>query len=172
MLKIPDDSGFLALIDPAAYSGFVDEDWELQQLYNHFRAEMKRHTMIIWGTGLEGTWNVDVTLKKSRVRPYREITAPLVVTGGKLLVTNFESLTKAARSPDVRLPQQHETRQLVAVPNGQYSCRVIQFFDPKQERQEQSAEPAEFVIPDFVLELTRARTLPRAPRGIPWRVKE
>lgn len=169
MLKISDDSGFLALLDPVAYSGFVDEGWELQQLYIHFRAEMKRHTLVVWGTGLEGVWNVDVTLKKSRVRPYREITAPLVVTAGKLLVTNFESLTMAAQFSDVRLPQKHETKQLVPVPNGQYSCRVIQCFNPKQERQEQSAE---FVTPDFVVELTRARTLPRAPRGIPWRLKE
>jgi len=122
--------------------------------------------LLLWGTGLEGVWNVEVTLKKSRARVYREISAPLVVTAGKLLVTNYKSLTKAAQFPEIRLPQKHETHQLVAVPNGQYRCRVIQCFNPKKE------PSAAIDTPDFVLELTPARTLPRAPRGIPWQIKD
>jgi hypothetical protein len=38
--EVTDDSGFLALVDPQAYEGFVDEDWELEELIDRFRREM------------------------------------------------------------------------------------------------------------------------------------
>lgn len=168
MLKVSDDSGFLAVLDPAAYRGFVGEACESKQLLNAFRSEMKRNTLLIWGTGLEGLWNVEVTLKRSLARGYRDISGPLVVTRGNILVTNYQSLSTVANNSDVRLPQKHETNHLVSVPNGQYRCRVIQCFNPKKY---EPADPAEPARADFVIELTYARTLARSLRGIPWLIK-
>jgi hypothetical protein len=44
--KITDDSGFLAIVNPHKYNSFVDENWELPQLFNHFVNEMNFATSI------------------------------------------------------------------------------------------------------------------------------
>ena len=49
-LKITDDSGFLAIINSESYKSFVDEDWELIQLMNHFITEMNNKNIIFWAT--------------------------------------------------------------------------------------------------------------------------
>lgn len=36
-ILVSDDSGPLGLVDCAAYSTFVDVDWQYEQLLNHFR---------------------------------------------------------------------------------------------------------------------------------------
>jgi hypothetical protein len=38
VLEVTDDSGFLAVIVPTAYESFVNNDWQLAQLFGHFRA--------------------------------------------------------------------------------------------------------------------------------------
>jgi hypothetical protein len=45
---VSDDSGFLALLDPSAYSSFVSTDWTLDQLIQHFKAEMHCEHLVIW----------------------------------------------------------------------------------------------------------------------------
>ncbi len=71
--RVTDDSGFLAVVVPASYEGFVDRDWQLDQLFDHFRQQMLQRSLLIWGTGLEGRWRVDVRLRESSVQGYREI---------------------------------------------------------------------------------------------------
>lgn len=53
-LQVTDDSGFLALIDPDEYSGFVAEDWALEDVVTRFHEEMAARHLLIWGTGQEG----------------------------------------------------------------------------------------------------------------------
>ena len=69
--QITDDSGFLALIDPKGYEAFVSRDWELDQLFNHFK--MKRQRLLIWGTGSEGTHEVEVSMEFSETKGFREV---------------------------------------------------------------------------------------------------
>src|SRR5215216_3964121 len=108
MLEVTDDSGFLALIVPAAYETFVGSDWTFEQITAHFQAQMTRRSLLIWGTGLEGFWKVDVVLKEVEIKGFREVSGPLQVTGGSLLLTNYESLTMAAQFKDVTLPEKHQ----------------------------------------------------------------
>ena len=163
MLEVTDDSGFLALVVPAAYKTFVAEKWTFGQIMAHFQAQMARRSLLIWGTGLEGFWKVDVTLKKAKVKGFREVTGPLEVAGGCLLVTNYESLTMAAQFKDVTLPEKHQRDLLVSLPDGDYTCRIIQMFDPEQE------ETAGDDSPDFVIEVQKAATRKVAAwESIPW----
>jgi hypothetical protein len=97
MFKVTDDSGFLALVVPAAYPSFVAPDWTFDQIIAHFRAQMARRSLLIWGTGLEGYWNVDLVLKPANVSGFREISGPIHVVGGSLLLINYEP-GMAARS--------------------------------------------------------------------------
>src|SRR5262245_13678141 len=149
MLEVTDDSGFLALVVPAAYEAFVASDWKFAQIIDHFHAQMARRSLLIWGTGLEGFWKVDVRSKKSNVRGFRAVSGFLQVVGGSWLLTNYESLTMSAQFKDVTLPEKHQEDLLVALPDGDYTCRIIQTFDPEQE------EAAGDDKPDFVVEVLK-----------------
>jgi hypothetical protein len=162
LLQVTDDSGFLAVVVPAAYEGFVDSNWQLDQLIGHFRTQMSRRSLLIWGTGLEGFWRVDVRLRRSPTQGFREASGPLRVVGGAVLVTNYESLTMAAQFADVRLPEPHQRDQSFELPDGEFGCRVIQMFNPEEA---ESAGPGK---PDFVLEFSRSAGVPVAWSEIPW----
>jgi hypothetical protein len=162
MLQVTDDSGFLALVVPAAYDTFVASDWTLDQILTHFKTQMGRRSLLIWGTGLEGSWKVDVRLKKSKVKGFREASGPVQVVGGSLLLTNYESLTMAAQFKDVTLPEKHQEDLLVSLPDGDYTCRIIQMFDPEQQ------ESAGDDSPDFVIEIQKATGKVAAWESIPW----
>lgn len=127
---VADDSGFMALIDPDAYSGFVDADWSLEDLAERFRSQMARRTLLIWGTGdegddgEEGEWRVEITLAQSPMKGSREVSGSIVSSQGRLLLTNFESLTMAAQFNDVALPERHQQDLVLAVAPGLYSSRI------------------------------------------------
>jgi len=162
MLEVTDDSGFLALVVPAAYDSFVASDWSHDQILAHFKTQMGRRSILIWGTGLEGCWKVDVQLKKSKVKGFREARGPLQIVGGSLLLTNYESLTMAAQFKDVTLPEKHEVDLVMSLADGDYTCRIIQMFDPEQEESVGNDKP------DFVVEILKATGKVAAWENIPW----
>ena len=153
-------AGFLAVIDPDVYASFVGEDWEFDDLISHFRDEMSRHRLLIWGTGREDLWDIDVRSKASDLNGYRELTGGIVCTGGRLLLTNYESLTMAAQLERVVLPQDDERDQVLELDPGPYLCRIVQLHDPEDE----SEHPG----PGFMLELVRTGELPPPWDAIPW----
>ena len=162
MFQIPDDSGFLAIVVPNTYSSFVDNDWEFDQLMNHFHQQMMTKSLLIWGTGSEGLWNVEVRKRKSSAQGFREVSGPIQVVGGEVLITNYENLTMAALFETVQLPQKHEIDQIESIANGDYVCRIVQMFDP--EKQEAAVEG----IADFVVEFFKAKTLIKPWSKVPW----
>jgi hypothetical protein len=162
MLEVPDDSGFLALVIPAAYESFVDSNWTLEQLLAHFKAQMARRSLLIWGTGLEGFWKVDVALKPVKAKGFREVKGMLDVVGGSLLLTNYESLSMAAQASDVTLPEEHQTDLVVSLPDGHYALRIIQMFDPEQD------EFAGDDRADFVIEVLKSMESIAPWDTIPW----
>src|SRR5688572_23339379 len=83
-LQLTDDSGFLALIDPDAYSGFVAEDWALEDIVARFHEEMAARHLLIWGTGQEGCWTVEVSLSRTVEAGIREVAGSIVATNGRL----------------------------------------------------------------------------------------
>jgi len=48
VFQVTDDSGFLAIIDPDAYRGFVHADWTWGTIHEHFRREMRDRHLLIW----------------------------------------------------------------------------------------------------------------------------
>ena len=96
-LNITDDSGFLAVANVDKYNSFVSEAWELPQLLGHFVDEMNENTVIVWATGFENEWTIDVLESPSDKKSYREFTQSIEVTNGKLFLTNYEDLTMAAQ---------------------------------------------------------------------------
>ena len=92
MLQVTDDSGFLALIVPASYKTFVARNWTLDQILGHFKQQMAENSLLIWGTGLEGFWNVKVVLEHTKVKGFREVTGPLQVLESKKKVSAWNSV--------------------------------------------------------------------------------
>jgi hypothetical protein len=119
-------------------------------------------SLLIWATGLEGLWRVDVRLGVTDIRGFREVSGPLRVKGESLLVTNYESLTMAAQFGDVRLPQGDEEDQLIRLPDGDYSCRIVQMFNPEAD------EHAGENLADFVIAISKPAELPPVWSEVPW----
>jgi len=161
-MEVCDDSGFLAIVVPASYPSFVAGDWDFERLRSHFCGQMVRRSMLIWGTGLEGLWRVEVRVGGPPVRGFREVVGPVRVAGGSVLVTSYDGLTMAAQFADVSLPQDHERDQLIEVPDGDYACRVVQMFDPE------ATDSAGDGSPDFVIVLGESSVVVPAWSDIPW----
>lgn len=161
LLQVSDDSGFLAIIDPDAYQGFVDENWELVQLRATMREQMAARTLLVWGTGSENTWKVDLRRGFGEVAGFRQTMGTIVSLRGRLLVTNYESLTMAAQYRDETLPQRHETDCVVTVDPGSYLCRITQLRNPDD------LDDAETTV-DFIVELAASNQAEPAWTDIPW----
>jgi len=128
--EIPDDSGFMALVDPDAYPGFIGPDWDFTQLYARFAEAMAARSLLIWGTGDGGMWTVDV-LTDGGAAPagFRRVSGPIRVTAGRLALVGYESLSMVAQFADERLPEAHLADLVVEVPPGDYTCEIVQLAD-------------------------------------------
>jgi hypothetical protein len=129
-LKITDDSGFIAIVNSDKYISFVDKDWELPQLLHHFVTEMNKDTLIIWSTGMENNWTVDILDKPSNKKSYRELNKSISVTEGQLFLTNYEDLTMAAQFDNERIPSKHNSELNIKLDNGKYNFTIRQMYDP------------------------------------------
>lgn len=130
-LKITDDSGFLALVNSETYQSFVDKNWELTQLMNHFVDEMNKNSIIFWATGSENEWTVSFVDKPSNKNSFREFTKTINITNEKMHLTNYEDLTMAAQFEDTKIPAEHNSGLTIKLNNGLYELTIRQMFDPE-----------------------------------------
>ncbi len=131
ILKITDDSGFLALVNAHTYKSFVSRNWTFSQLLNHFVREMNNDHLIIWSTGSENSWTVCFVEQPSEKSSFREFTKTMEVTDRKLFLTNYEDLTMAAQCEQEELPSSHHADLFIELDNGIYELTVRQLFDPE-----------------------------------------
>lgn len=131
-----DGSGFLGLVDPDAYEGFVGEDWSYETLFGHFGAQMGRGALLLWATsgdGAGGTWTVAVGAGVAGgvggIAGARSVTGPIRSRHGRLCLVDYETLTMAAQFADVTLPEPHLADLELAVAPGAYACTVTQVHD-------------------------------------------
>ena len=159
---VTDDSGFLAIIDPDAYRGFVHRDWTWEMMQDHFRREIRERHLLIWATGLGHFWAIQVLFQAGAAPGFREVVGSIVASQGRLLLTNYESLTMAAARPNVSLPQEHEVNRVITVPPGLHDCRIIQLSDPETD--------APFDEPvSFIYEIAPATSAREPWTEIPWK---
>lgn len=160
--SVTDDSGFLAIIDPDAYRGFVHADWTVEMLDGHFKREMQERHLLSWATGLEHFWRIQVLLQQVKTPVFRETIGSIVASRGRLLLTNYESLTMAAAYPHITLPQRHEQKQILLVSTGLHNCRILQLSNPKTNT------PFKETV-NFVYEITSTTQPAEVWCQIPWR---
>lgn len=157
--SITDDSGFMALINPTDYCSFVDEDWQLEQLFEHFKKEMASQHLLMWATGLEGKWRVRI-IRDANSDGFRQISGPIHVTDNGLCLINYESLTMGAQFSDVNLPEKHLEYCRFPLASGTYTCQIVQMFDPDSDAESTGDY-------DFVIHV-RADQRTKPWKSVPW----
>ena len=129
--QIIDNDGFLALVDTSKYSSYLTEDWDLNELLDHFVGQMNKGNFLIWRTGYEGgEWNVDMVSKPSDKKSFREFKSLIEVTNGILYLTEYSDLTMAASYSDQRIPSKHNSDVFFELENGIYDITIRQLFNP------------------------------------------
>ena len=161
--KISDDSGFLAIFNPAKYSSFVGGEWELDELLNHFEDQIKEKNLLIWGTGGFGDYEVEIRSGMTAFEGFRSVTGTIGVSEGVLYLINYESLTMGAQFEDIKLPEKHLADLAIPLENGAYNCRIIQVNNPYQYSSNDHA--------DFILELEKCGGKTFERDQIPWFIR-
>jgi len=164
--EITDDSGFLAIIDTNSYIPDTGNNCSFEQLIHHFKTQMQDRKLLIWGTGCENTWRVQVHFKESKITGFREVLGTITVTRGQLLLTNYESLSMASQFEDVQLPEKHQQELLFKIQNCDYLCRIIQIGDPNKPDIEKQVLKTRV---DFMIDLLLlSKRTPNIWTSIPW----
>jgi hypothetical protein len=158
----------MALVDPASYRSFVDGRWTFDQIIRRFKEQIRGQRLLIWGTGREDFWRVEIRLGRSSIIGFREFAAPLRATKDHLLLTNYESLTMAAQVDDVRLPQRHQADLLFPVATGLYLCRIVQRHDPIAHEPAEREDESDFIIELIPTEDAKIDEVDATRTRIPW----
>jgi hypothetical protein len=145
IFNITDESGFLAIVNADKYNSFVAEDWQFEQLLNHFVDEMNKGTLIIWATAMENNWVVGVSDTPSQENVFKEFCKTIKVTNRKLYLTNYEDLTMAAQYADEQIPAKNNAGLYIRIDNGLYNVTVRQMFDAN-DYQDKIAVDFEIII--------------------------
>ena len=163
-LTITDDSGFLAIANADRYNSFVDFEWELPQLLNHFIDEMNNGNLIIWRTDSENRWTIDFRENPSSKKAFREFVKTIEVTHGRLFLTNYEDLTIAAQFHEEKIPAKHNADLYVKLDNGNYELTIRQLFDPKDFQFEEEGK----VNFELVIRVNAKKRVQKIDRIIWW----
>lgn len=130
-----DEDGFVCVVAPDAYSGYVDEDWALDQLLARFIEQMNQGSLFV---AYPGPDNADDDLafckKEPAERFFREATGIVRVGEAGLWLTNYTQLTMAAQFRDSQ-PVAKFSRRLPVEP-GTYRITLI----------EESTNPSKFQL--------------------------
>ena len=144
--RITDDSGFLAIVNPARYDSFVNIDWEFDDLVQRFKIEMQNNNLIIWYSGGEKTWRVHILETFSDDIAFRQFNKFIEVTKDRLLLTNYEDLTMAAQFENELITTERNKDQLFDIKNGLYKATIRQMYDPEDFEAVSIDEKADFEI--------------------------
>lgn len=130
--KLSDEDGFVSVVNADQYKGFVDNDWDMDQLFDHFITQMNQRNLVIWTSNEDGggEWNVEILDAASSKPSYREFDFPIRVTGNSLYLVSYTDLTMAAQFEDEPIPAKHNKDLKLDLEKGLYTLKVRQMFDP------------------------------------------
>jgi len=127
-LQVYDENGIFSIVNIQNYQSFVDDDWSLEQLINHFVIQMNKQTCIVWQVSNEGggDWILQILENKSEKNSFRECTKTIEVTNNVLHFVNYTNLTMAAQFIDNKI----STDWKIELENGYYEITIRQMFNP------------------------------------------
>ncbi|HDR8306577.1 TPA: hypothetical protein QC153_006078 [Bacillus cereus] len=128
------DTNFIGVANTNKYESFVDEDWELDNLLQHFGDEMRQgHILVFQMTeeGIEHSWRVEVrkdTEEKTH-KCFRKAVGYIEVTENQLYLVDYDCLTMAAQFQDHKVPDQNCSKYKIEIENGLYKVEVVQYYN-------------------------------------------
>lgn len=142
-----DEDGFVALVCPNAYVGYVDEDWTLQQVAARFVEQMNAHVLFVAHPGPDSACEpLRISNRPSPIAAWRETSGFLLVEDDGLWLTDYTQLTMAAQFNDERPIASYHTRLPILA--GAYQVTMRQFTSlPTFELVIQDAEGRERPLP-------------------------
>lgn len=154
-----DEDGFVALVCPDAYAGYVDEDWTMAQVLERFVQQINAGTLF---AAFPGPDLADASLRLSDTpspgAAWRTVSGLLQVGEGGLWLTDYTQLTMAAQFDD-EMPTRDEQLQLPVEP-GFYRVTLRQFAVSYEDEREPAAE--------IIIEPAQAGETIAAVNAVPW----
>jgi hypothetical protein len=137
-IEINDYDGIISLVNSETYKTFVDKDWELEQLKNHFIHQMNLNSLIVWQTNNFGGsyWKVKFNTIESNEIAHSEFNTSIEVTEGKLYLADYTDLTMCAQFEEYKIPAKKRENQYIEIENGKYQVKVKRLFNPDENLDE------------------------------------
>ncbi len=128
------DTNFIGVVNADKYTSFVDGDWDLKMLLQHFANEMQRGCILVFQMteeGIEHSWNVDVEVGVDLTQQtcFRKDVGYIEVTDNQLFLVDYDCLTMGAQFSDEKVPDENCSKYKVNIENGFYKVEVIQFYN-------------------------------------------
>ncbi|MBC6972213.1 hypothetical protein H9I32_07225 [Bacillus sp. Xin] len=128
------DTNFIGVVNAEQYKSFVDEDWELEMLLQHFADEMKNGNVLVFQMteeGIEHSWSVEVKVGEESLKQecFRKAEGYIRVTENQLYLIDYDCLTMAAQFEDEKVPDKNCSKYKIDIENGLYKVEVLQFYN-------------------------------------------
>jgi len=128
------DTNFIGVVNADKYKSFVEKDWELDVLLQHFGNEMKKgHILVFQMTeeGIEHSWNVSVKIGTKEIdhKCFRKAVGYIKVTKNELYLVDYTCLTMSAQFEDEQLPDKNCSDFKIEIENGVYKVVAIQYYN-------------------------------------------
>lgn len=124
-----DEDGFVALVCPGVYAGYVGEDWTLAEITGRFLQQMNARALFIAYPGSDFAGEpLRISNRPSAFAATREATSVLQVEDDGLWLSDYSQLSMAAQFSDTRPVAYYHTP--VPVSAGAYLVTIRQVVDP------------------------------------------
>jgi len=132
------DTNFIGLVNAEKYKSFVDEDWDLDMLLQHFSNEMKYGNILVFQMteeGIEHSWRVDTKIGSELIDQncYRKTEGYIKVTENQLYVVDYDCLTMAAQFESNKVPDDNCSKYKINIESGVYKVDIIQFYNADKD---------------------------------------
>lgn len=133
------DTNFIALVNSNQYKTFVDEDWDLPMISEHFVREIKNNNILVCqmtNEGIEGDWRINVNFQENIIDTsyFRREEGYIKVDNNELCFVEYTCLTMAAQFEDEKVPDKYCDKFRFNIKNGLYKVDTIQYYDIDNEK--------------------------------------
>ncbi|MDR9745211.1 hypothetical protein [Paenibacillus taichungensis] len=134
------DTNFIGLVNAHKYNSFVNADWELEELLQHFRNEMINGNILVYqmtSEGIEHSWNIEIELDLlPRVDKlyFRMAEGYINVTNSKLYIVDYDCLTMSAQFEGEKIPDQNCEKNQINLKNGIYKVTFCQYYNADENK--------------------------------------
>lgn len=154
-----DEDGFVALVSPDAYSGFIGEDWTLDQLIPCFLKNLNTGALFVAHLGPDlANEPLRISSTRSPIPALREFSSLIQVGQAGVQVTDYTQLTMSAQFADE--PPITRSHLTLPIPAGVYQVTLRQFA--------QSYEDGVDPVAELIVEPAAATKVVQSFESIPW----